>query len=154
MIPRTTKMALSTGRRVRVRADLSVRVMRRSGLVTLEESEILLDALEDVVPDGEEMAQKLQDALVMHVLDASDASVLNALADSEFVDLLRFAIGGLRPAPIEDEFSETDEEAITEEPAELTIEDELEQARNEALPEVKVPASAEVLARMEAASAE
>lgn len=163
MIPRHVRIALPTGRRVRVRADLSVRVMLRSGLIKQADEEALLDALDDVSMDDREMGRRLQDALVMHALSYTKPSDLDAFAEAEFLEILGYAIRRLTPSEVEDDDAEVaevedDEEVLgVTEPDQDSLEDELERARAEQLPEIRVPQSAEVLdelERMEAQGAE
>lgn len=167
MEARTIRLALPTGRRVEVRADLSLRVMLRTGLIQPADDLVLIDLLDGVLLDDREQARRLQDALVMHCLDASDSAALHGLSDADFAMLLDYAARAMTgQAAVEDDEAEVEDDAVAEEevlgvtdavdasPAEPSLEDELERARSERLPEVKVPTSAEVLTRMEAERAE
>lgn len=140
-------MELPTGRRVRLRADLSARVMLRSGLVRAADEELLADALENVEIDDAVARRRLQDALVMHALGETETPALDALAEDEFLAILTYAIARLTPAP---EPVEEAEEAVAEpdddpEPVEETIDEAL--ARMDAMPatESVIPESAKVL---------
>jgi hypothetical protein len=153
---RKAELDLSTGRRALVRVDLSVRVMTRTGLIAPADERGLLNALDDVVPDDNGESRRIQDALVLHALDLHHSHELDGLAESEFLELLGYAIRQLTlrendPAEIDD----TDlAEDANDAPAELSLDDELERARAEDQPGMTVPASARAIEIAEAGQPE